>query len=283
MGPDFSLALNEDLAEELDAEASSIAVVDGRIAAACLVYRDSTPPVVTAETVAHTTPDGELLVEGCVRRSLEVLADRGTDVASSTGTSATRTSFPSGRGFRPTAGGFTSSRCLPTGRGRVIAMADSSFDIVSKIDRQEADNALNQARKEVEQRYDFKGTDASIDWSGEAILIKANSEERAKAILDVFQSKLIKRGISLKSLESGDPQASGKEYRITSTLKEGISSEEAKKISKLIRDEGPKSVKAQIQGDELRVQSKSRDDLQEVQRMLKAADLDIDVQFVNYR
>ncbi len=149
-------------------------------------------------------------------------------------------------------------------------MADSSFDIVSKIDRQEADNALNQARKEVEQRYDYKGTDASIDWSGEAIL-------------DVFQSKLIKRGISLKSLESGDPQASGKEYRITSTLKEGISSEEAKKISKLIRDEGPKSVKAQIQGDELRVQSKSRDDLQEVQRMLKAADLDIDVQFVNYR
>ena len=102
-------------------------------------------------------------------------------------------------------------------------MADSSFDIVSKIDRQEADNALNQARKEVEQRYDFKGTDASIEWSGEAILIKANSEERAKAILDVFQSKLIKRGISLKSLESGEPQASGKEYRITSTLKESVS------------------------------------------------------------
>jgi len=80
VGPDFSLALNEDLAEELDAEASSIAVVDGRIAATCLVYRDSAPPVVTAETVARTTPDGELLVEGCVRRSLEVLADRGTDV-----------------------------------------------------------------------------------------------------------------------------------------------------------------------------------------------------------
>ena len=162
-------------------------------------------------------------------------------------------------------------------------MADSSFDIVSKIDRQEADNALNQASKEVEQRYDFKGTDASIAWSGESILIKANSEERAKAVLDVFQSKLIKRGISLKSLDSGDPQASGKEYRITSTLKEGISSEDAKKISKMIRDEGPKSVKSQIQGDELRVQSKSRDDLQEVQRLLKAADLDVDLQFVNYR
>ncbi|MGV9194364.1 YajQ family cyclic di-GMP-binding protein [Microbacterium sp. MC2] len=162
-------------------------------------------------------------------------------------------------------------------------MADSSFDIVSKIDRQEADNALNQARKEVEQRYDFRGTDASIAWSGEQILIKANTEERAKAVLDVFQSKLIKRGISLKSLESGDPVASGKEVRIVSSLKEGISQENAKKIGKLIRDEGPKSVKSQIQGDELRVQSKSRDDLQEVQRLLKAADLDVDLQFVNYR
>jgi len=162
-------------------------------------------------------------------------------------------------------------------------MADSSFDIVSKIDHQEADNALNQARKEVEQRYDFKGTDASIAWSGEQILIKANSEERAKAVLDVFQSKLIKRGISLKSLESGDPQQSGKEVRIVSSLKEGISQENAKKIGKIIRDEAPKSVKSQIQGDELRVQSKSRDDLQEVIRLLKAADLDVDLQFVNYR
>ncbi len=162
-------------------------------------------------------------------------------------------------------------------------MADSSFDIVSKIDRQEADNALNQARKEVEQRYDFKGTDASIAWTGEQILIKANSEERAKAVLDVFQSKLIKRGISLKSLEVGDAVASGREYRIVSSLKEGISQENAKKIGKIIRDEGPKSVKSQIQGDELRVQSKSRDDLQEVQRLLKAADLDVDLQFVNYR
>jgi len=162
-------------------------------------------------------------------------------------------------------------------------MADSSFDIVSKIDRQEADNALNQARKEVEQRYDFKGTDASIEWSGDSILIKANSEDRAKAVLDVFQSKLIKRGISLKSLETGDPVPSGREYRIVSTLKEGISQENAKKIGKLIRDEGPMSVESQSQGDELRVQSKSRDDLQEVQRLLKAADLDVDLQFINYR
>ena len=162
-------------------------------------------------------------------------------------------------------------------------MADSSFDIVSKVDHQEADNALNQARKEIEQRYDFKGTGASITWSGEQIVIVANSEERAKAVLDVFQSKLIKRGISLKSLDSGEPTASGKEFRLESTLKEGISSENAKKISKIIRDEGPKSVKSQIQGDELRVQSKSRDDLQAVIALLKGSDLDLDLQFINFR
>lgn len=163
-------------------------------------------------------------------------------------------------------------------------MADSSsFDVVSKVDHQEAQNALNQAVKEVEQRYDFKGTGASIAWSGEDVLIKASSEERAKAVLDVFQSKLVKRGISLKSLVSSDPFASGKEYRITSSLKNGIDQEQAKKISKLIREQGPKNVKSQIQGDELRVQSKSRDELQEVISLLKGADLDIDVQFTNYR
>ncbi|MFJ2542593.1 YajQ family cyclic di-GMP-binding protein [Microbacterium sp. NPDC087589] len=162
-------------------------------------------------------------------------------------------------------------------------MADSSFDIVSKVDHQEAENALNQARKEIEQRYDFKGTGSSIAWSGEQILIIAGTEERAKAVLDVFQSKLIKRGISLKSLESGDPFASGKEFRIVSTLKDGISSENAKKINKIIRDEGPKGVKSQIQGDELRVQSKSRDDLQSVISLLKSSDLDLDLQFINYR
>ncbi|MGM7671456.1 YajQ family cyclic di-GMP-binding protein [Microbacterium sp. A93] len=162
-------------------------------------------------------------------------------------------------------------------------MADSSFDIVSKVDHQEAENALNQARKEVEQRYDFKGTGASVEWSGESILIKANTEERAKAVLDVFQTKLIKRGISLKSLETGDPFASGKEYRIVSELKDGISSENAKKIGKIIRDEGPKGVKSQIQGDELRVQSKNRDDLQAVIALLKGSDLDVDLQFINYR
>jgi uncharacterized protein YajQ (UPF0234 family) len=116
-------------------------------------------------------------------------------------------------------------------------MADSSFDIVSKVDKQEAANALNQAEKEIEQRYDFKGVGASIEFSGEKILMKANSEERVKAVLDVFQSKLIKRGISLKSLDSGEPFPSGKEYRIESTLKEGIEQKEAKKISAIIREQ----------------------------------------------
>ena len=162
-------------------------------------------------------------------------------------------------------------------------MADSSFDIVSKVDKMEADNALHQAQKEIEQRYDFKGVGAEIDWSGEKLLMKASSEERVKAVLDVFQSKLVKRGISLKSLDAGDPFASGKEYRIEATLKNGIDQENAKKISKIIREEGPKTIKSQIQGDELRVSSKSRDDLQDVIALLKSSDLPIDVQFTNYR
>jgi uncharacterized protein YajQ (UPF0234 family) len=162
-------------------------------------------------------------------------------------------------------------------------VADSTFDVVSKVDKMEADNALNQARKEVEQRYDFKNVGASIEWSGEKVLMKANTEERVKAVLEVFESKLIKRGISLRSLDTGEPFASGKEFRIESSLKNGIEQEAAKKISKLIRDEAPKSVKSQIQGDELRVSSKSRDDLQTTMALLKNADLDVALQFVNFR
>jgi uncharacterized protein YajQ (UPF0234 family) len=162
-------------------------------------------------------------------------------------------------------------------------MADSSFDIVSKVDSMETQNALSQAQKEIAQRYDFKNVGASIEFSGEKILMKANSEDRVKAVLDVFEQKLIKRGISLRSLDAGEPFASGKEYRIEARMKEGISSDDAKKISKIIRDEGPKSVKSQIQGDELRVQSKSRDDLQAVIALLKGKDLDVALQFVNFR
>jgi len=160
---------------------------------------------------------------------------------------------------------------------------DSSFDVVSKVDPQEVDNALNQAHKEIAQRYDFRDVDASITMSGETIVMEANSEERVKAVLDVFIAKLAKRGVSLKSLEYGDPQPSGKIYRLGATIKEGLSQEIAKKLTKLVRDEGPKGVKAVIQGDELRVSSKSRDDLQATMALLKGADVDADLQFTNYR
>jgi cyclic-di-GMP-binding protein len=161
--------------------------------------------------------------------------------------------------------------------------SESSFDIVSKVDRQEVDNALNQTAREISQRFDFKNTGASIAWSGEKIELRANAEDRVKAVLDVFKDKLIKRGISLKTLDAGEPQLSGKEYKIGAEVNEGISQENAKKVSKLIRDEGPKGVKAQIQGDELRVSSKSKDDLQTVITLLKGQDFDFAVQFTNYR
>jgi uncharacterized protein YajQ (UPF0234 family) len=163
-------------------------------------------------------------------------------------------------------------------------VADSSFDIVSKVDRQEVDNALNQAAKELSTRFDFRGTDTTIEWKGEeAIEIVSSTEERAKAAVDVFKEKLVRRDISMKAFEAGDPQASGKTYRVSGTLKQGISSENAKKVTKLIRDEGPKGVKAQIQGEEIRVSSKKRDDLQEVIALLRGADLEVALQFVNYR
>lgn len=160
---------------------------------------------------------------------------------------------------------------------------DSSFDVVSKVDRQEVTNALNQAAKEIEQRYDFKGVGASIEWSGEAILMKASSEDRVKAVLDVFIAKLARRDVSLKALKHEAPIPSGKEYRITATIQEGIPQEVAKKLTSLIRDRGPKAVKTQIQGDELRVTGKSRDDLQDVIALLKGAEVDVALQFVNYR
>lgn len=163
-------------------------------------------------------------------------------------------------------------------------VADSSFDIVSKVDRQEVDNALNQAAKELSTRFDFRGTDTTIAWKGEeAIEIVSSTEEKVKAALDVFQEKLVRRDISMKAFDAGDPQASGKTYRVTGGLKQGIDQENAKKINKLIRDEGPKGVKTQVQGDEIRVSSKKRDDLQAVQALLKGADLEVALQFVNYR
>lgn len=162
--------------------------------------------------------------------------------------------------------------------------SENSFDVVSKVDHMEVANAVNQAAKEVHQRFDFKGTDAKVALSGEDIIeLEATTEERVTAVLDVLQSKLVRRGINLKSLDAGAPRSSGKVWKITASLQEGISQDNAKKVSKLIRDEGPKGVKAQIQGDELRVSSKSRDDLQTVQALIKAQDYDFAVQFTNYR
>ena len=162
--------------------------------------------------------------------------------------------------------------------------SESSFDVVSKINRQEVDNALNQAAKEIGTRFDFRGVGASVNWAGDhAVEIRANSEERARAVLDVFKDKLVRRSVSLKILDAGEPKASGKEYRLGVGLKEGISQDDAKKISKIIRDEGPKGVRAQVQGDELRVSSKKKDDLQQVINLLKGKEFDFALQFVNYR
>ena len=165
-----------------------------------------------------------------------------------------------------------------------MASQESSFDIVSKLDRQEVDNALNQAGKEIGTRFDFRGVGASISWSGEqAVDIRANSEERALAVLDVFKDKLVRRGVSLKTLDADEPKLSGKEYRLAVALNEGITQDNAKKISKIIRDEGPKGIKAQVQGEELRVSAKKKDDLQAVISLLKGKEFDFALQFVNYR
>jgi uncharacterized protein YajQ (UPF0234 family) len=163
-------------------------------------------------------------------------------------------------------------------------VADSSFDIVSKIDQQEVDNAINQTQREISQRFDFKGTGATIERSGkDAIEISANADDRARAVLDVLKDKLIKRSQSLKILDASEPRQSGRESKISVALKEGINKEQAKKVGKLIRDDGPKGVKVQVQGDELRVTSKKRDDLQAVIALVKAQDYDFPVQFTNYR
>jgi uncharacterized protein YajQ (UPF0234 family) len=163
-------------------------------------------------------------------------------------------------------------------------MADPSFDVVSKVDHQEVDNALKQAAKELAQRFDFRGTGTGIDWSGkEAVTIESETEERAKAAVEVFKEKLVKRSVSLKAVELDEPKQSGKTYRIQGRIIEGISADKAKEIGKLIRDQKIKGVQAQVQGDQLRVTGKKRDDLQAVIALLKGKDFGIALQFVNYR
>jgi hypothetical protein len=166
----------------------------------------------------------------------------------------------------------------------VHVAGESSFDVVSKVDRQEVDNALNQAAKELHQRFDFRGTGAAIRWTGEfAVELEASTEDRVAAALDVFKDKLVKRGVSLKALDADEPRASGKVHKVSATLQNGLTQEQAKKVAKAVRDEGPKGVKVQVQGDEVRVSSKKRDDLQRVIAVLKEQDLDFALQFVNYR
>ena len=162
-------------------------------------------------------------------------------------------------------------------------MADSSFDVVSKIDHMEVDNAFNQCDRELGTRFDFKNTGTKIEKTSEKIMIESDTEERAKAALEVLKEKMIKRNVSLKHLEIGEPQLSGKIYRINSTFKDGISTENAKKLAKFLKDEGPKSLKTQIQGDELRVSSKSKDDLQAAMALMKNKGFDFAIQFTNFR
>jgi uncharacterized protein YajQ (UPF0234 family) len=164
-------------------------------------------------------------------------------------------------------------------------MAEASFDVVSKVDRQEVDNALNQAAKEIGQRYDFKGTGASIAWSGEdAVEIRANADERVRAVLDAWKGKLVKRGVSLKALEYGEPAAAaGGSSRLVVTIRQGIDDEKGRAITKKVKTDGPKSVHAQLQGDQVRVSAKKKDDLQAAIAMLKDADFGVPLQFTNYR
>jgi hypothetical protein len=162
-------------------------------------------------------------------------------------------------------------------------VADSSFDVVAEVDKQEVDNALNQASKEIATRFDFKNTDASIAWSGEKVVISANSEDRVKAALDVFKDKLVKRKVSLKSFDYGEPKPGSKgHYSLDMTMVEGIPSDKAKAMVKIIKASKLK-VQAAIQGDQLRISGKSRDDLQEVQAMLRANDQDLPLRFTNYK
>jgi cyclic-di-GMP-binding protein len=163
--------------------------------------------------------------------------------------------------------------------------ANHSFDIVSEIDFQEADNAVNQAIKEIQQRYDLKDSLTTIELNKKEkqILINTKDDYSRKQSIDILQSKFIKRGISIKSLKYGEPDAaSNGRLRQKIELQSGIGKENAKKITSLVKDSKLK-VSAQIQDEQVRVQSAKIDDLQEIQNLIKNADLDFPTQFVNYK
>ncbi|MCE5168127.1 YajQ family cyclic di-GMP-binding protein [Paenibacillus profundus] len=162
-------------------------------------------------------------------------------------------------------------------------MADCSFDIVSNMDMQELNNSVKQAEREIETRYDFKGSKSSISLEKEDLVIASEDEYKLKSVIDILQSKMVKRGISLKNVEYGKLEpASGGSVRQRIKLKQGIEQDIAKKINILIRDSKLK-VKSQILGDQIRVTGKNKDDLQEVMQLLRGADLPLDLQFTNYR
>ena len=158
-----------------------------------------------------------------------------------------------------------------------------SFDVVSELDHHEVDNAIDQASRELSQRYDFKGTESTIEKTAEGIVIRSNSEGRLDAARDVLEGKMVKRKVSLKSLDAQKAQpAGGSTHRQLIKLREGIDKENAKVIVKLIKDSKIK-VQASIQGEAVRVSGKKRDDLQEVIAMLKAKDLDLPLTYKNFR
>ena len=162
----------------------------------------------------------------------------------------------------------------------------ATFDVTSTIDLQEVDNAINQARKEIAQRYDFKGSTAEIDFSKEeaTLTLLADDEYKLTAVVDVLQSKLIKRGVPIRNLDYGKVEsASAGKARQVVTLQQGISSEKGKEIVKAIKNGGFKKVQAQIQDDQVRVQSPSIDELQAVMAMLKKEDFGLELQFGNFR
>jgi len=158
-----------------------------------------------------------------------------------------------------------------------------SFDIVSKVDMQEVDNAVNQAIKEIAQRYDFKGSKSEISQEKEAVKVLADDDFKLKAVIDVLQSKFHKRNISIKALQYGKVEpASGGMVRQLITVQQGISKEKGKEIIAIIKESKLK-VQGQIQEDQVRVTGKNRDDLQNAIQLLKGKDLDIEMQFVNFR
>ena len=159
-----------------------------------------------------------------------------------------------------------------------------SFDVTSEVDRQELKNAVDQAQRELANRFDFKNTDSSIEQSELILTLRTSSEDRLRALRVILEEKLVKRQVSLKGIEWGKVEAaSGERVRQVVTIKVGISSEKAREINKLIKDKGPKGISSQTQGEQVRVTGKKRDDLQETMAILKSADLDLPIQFNNFR